>query len=93
MEVLRYFGSRHLTISSPLYKTLILIESWVSAVILITASPYSLRVFTCHHLTIILMSIMNILTTLWPLYDSLSAECIVVVMGDLNGDVGNSLGN
>ena len=30
---------------------------------------------------------------LWALYDSLSADSFVLVMGDLNGDLGNSLGN
>ena len=29
---------------------------------------------------------------LWALYDSLSAKCLVIIMGDLNGDLGNSLG-
>ena len=30
---------------------------------------------------------------LWALYDSLSADSFVLVMGDLNGDLGNSLGD
>ena len=30
---------------------------------------------------------------LWALYDSLSTECFVIIMGDLNGDLGNSLGD
>ena len=30
---------------------------------------------------------------LWALYDSLSADSFVFVMGDLNGDLGNSLGD
>ena len=30
---------------------------------------------------------------LWALYASLSADCFVLVMGDLNGDLGNSLGD
>ena len=29
---------------------------------------------------------------LWALYDSLSAKGLVIIMGDLNGDLGNSLG-
>ena len=29
---------------------------------------------------------------LWALYDSLSAKGSVIIMGDLNGDLGNSLG-
>ena len=29
---------------------------------------------------------------LWALYDSLSAKVLVIIMGDLNGDLGNSLG-
>ena len=27
---------------------------------------------------------------LWALYDSLSAKGLVIIMGDLNGDLGNS---
>ena len=30
---------------------------------------------------------------LWALYDSLSSNGKVILMGDFNGDVGNSLGN
>ena len=30
---------------------------------------------------------------LWALYDSLSTEGFVIIMGDLNGDLGNSLGD
>ena len=30
---------------------------------------------------------------LWTLYDSLSSNCKVILMGDFNGDLGNSLGN
>ena len=30
---------------------------------------------------------------LWELYDSLSTEGFVIIMGDLNGDLGNSLGD
>ena len=30
---------------------------------------------------------------LWALYDSLSADSFVLVMGDLNGDLGNYLGD
>ena len=30
---------------------------------------------------------------LWALYDSLSADCFVILLGDFNGDLGNSLGD
>ena len=30
---------------------------------------------------------------LWTLYDSISVKCYVIVMGDCNGDLGNSLGD
>ena len=30
---------------------------------------------------------------LWALYDSLSSNGNVILMGDFNGDLGNSLGN
>ena len=30
---------------------------------------------------------------LWPLYNSLSTEGFVIIMGDLNGDLGNALCN
>ena len=30
---------------------------------------------------------------LWALYDSLSTKCFVIVIGDLNGDFGNALGD
>ena len=30
---------------------------------------------------------------LWALYDSLSADSFVLIMGDINGDLGNSLGD
>ena len=33
------------------------------------------------------------LDLLWSLYDSLSTESLVVVMGDLNADMGNAIGN
>ena len=33
------------------------------------------------------------LDLLWSLYDSLSTESIVVVMGDLNADMGNAIGD
>ena len=29
---------------------------------------------------------------LWALHDSLSAKCLVIIMGNLNGNLGNSLG-
>ena len=39
------------------------------------------------------MDVLNeCLDYLWALYDSLSAKCLVIIMGDLNGDLGNSLG-
>ena len=30
---------------------------------------------------------------LWALYDSLSADVLVILLGDFNGDLGNSLGD
>ena len=35
---------------------------------------------------------MNILTIFWALYDTLSTDCYVIVLGNFNRDIGNSLG-
>ena len=49
--------------------------------------------FTCLRLVIILKNTVSISINLWALYDSLSSNCKVILMGDFNGDLGNSLGD
>ena len=56
-------------------------------------SPFLFSVYICPLRATVSRSLMNTLTISGHLYDSLSTEGFVIIMGDLNGDLGKSLGD
>ena len=93
MAGLHCFGKRALMICLNFWKILIQIVSLEFVVISMKTVIFLFSVYICPLRTIVSRNFNEYLDYLWALYDSLSTEGFVIIMGDLNGDLGNSLGD
>ena len=91
MAELHHFGKRALMIWLNLQKILIQIASLEFVVVLMKESSFCMCI--CSLLSHCIEKFNKYLDNLWALYDSLSTEGFVIIMGDLNGDLGSSLGD